>query len=459
MVFSLLFFFVASVFINLGEVLSEDIDLFQFNQLNIPAVVIEVSHTLDTPSIIQLNRSQILVPQFSCEFDEKAHGIKAFDFFFSINFISAGGQLLPEQIDHFFQLAQDGDCGACFLIAFCHDMNYLELNQNENSFFLEKAFMIAFHGAERGDAVAQCVLALMYRLGKFVNQNFIEATYWYSKAAENRVGFANCAAGCQYYFGEGVQQNFEKAAELFKKGIPSADCHRYFGLLYEWGNGVEKDYNKALEHYFQSAKNDITGMFSVASLMQVAEEMRYNIETIINIFLKIIEKGVRKAMWCLGFIFFQKKFNTLNLEMAFYWFKMAADTKYGPPLDHEENAVYKALTGDSTYQFELGKKILRGIDTLTDPSRGVEWITKASKNGNTSAMIELSHCYFVGYGVQKDHKQALHWLMLAKSYLNKETKLFFDFLCENSIWKNDAALAYKLLLQYSIELINGNSFL
>ncbi|KAA6208016.1 tetratricopeptide repeat protein [Avibacterium paragallinarum] len=61
--------------------------------------------------------------------------------------------------------------------------------------------------AEQGNASAQSNLALMYRKGQGVKQDYFQAVKWYQKAAEQGDASAQNNLGIMYRLGKGVKQD------------------------------------------------------------------------------------------------------------------------------------------------------------------------------------------------------------------------------------------------------------
>jgi TPR repeat protein len=65
--------------------------------------------------------------------------------------------------------------------------------------------------AERGDAIAQYNLGLMYLAGQGVNQDYGQAAKWFRKAAEQGYVYAQSILGFMYGTGEGVPTDYVAA--------------------------------------------------------------------------------------------------------------------------------------------------------------------------------------------------------------------------------------------------------
>jgi hypothetical protein len=71
--------------------------------------------------------------------------------------------------------------------------------------------------AERGDARAQTVLALMYKYGEGVTQDHLKSYYWYRRAAELDYAPAQYHTGRMLAEGIGVEVNLDEAVQWLTK--------------------------------------------------------------------------------------------------------------------------------------------------------------------------------------------------------------------------------------------------
>ena len=65
--------------------------------------------------------------------------------------------------------------------------------------------------AEKGDALSQLYLGVMYGLGKGVERDYAEAAKWYRKAAEQGDALAQFSLGEMYRLGKGVEKDYAEA--------------------------------------------------------------------------------------------------------------------------------------------------------------------------------------------------------------------------------------------------------
>ncbi len=109
--------------------------------------------------------------------------------------------------------------------------------------------------AEAGDADAQTRLGWMYRAGRSVPKDWIEAERWYRKAAEQGNAEAQIALGNMHYRcgckimsrcarATPVHPDYTEAVKWFRKAADqgNADAQLYLGRMYGNGQGVPQDY-------------------------------------------------------------------------------------------------------------------------------------------------------------------------------------------------------------------------
>ena len=80
-----------------------------------------------------------------------------------------------------------------------------------------------------------------------VEQNYEQAVYWFTKAAEQGNAEAQFALGFCYANGEGIEQNYEQAVYWYAKAAEqdNMDALYNLGKCYERGEGAEQNYDKA----------------------------------------------------------------------------------------------------------------------------------------------------------------------------------------------------------------------
>lgn len=111
--------------------------------------------------------------------------------------------------------------------------------------------------AEKGQAVAQYSLGLLYANGQGVPKDDAQARQWYEKAALQGHAGAQVNLGSLYDYGRGGPQDFRMAAKWYRRSADQGNdlAQRRLGLLYERGDGVPKDYVQAYMWYKLGAAN------------------------------------------------------------------------------------------------------------------------------------------------------------------------------------------------------------
>jgi len=92
--------------------------------------------------------------------------------------------------------------------------------------------------------------------GDGVEQDFVEAANWYKMAAEKGHAIAQHNLAIMYEKGQGVPQDFEEAAKWYRMAADQgkAGSQNNLGILYESGHGVPQDNMIALDLYREAAK-------------------------------------------------------------------------------------------------------------------------------------------------------------------------------------------------------------
>ncbi|GAB5365883.1 hypothetical protein AAMO2058_001096600 [Amorphochlora amoebiformis] len=75
-----------------------------------------------------------------------------------------------------------------------------------------------------------------------------------------------------------------------------------------------------------------------------------------------------------------------------------------------EKDLERARKGELEYMFQMAKRCAYGWDVRLDPSKAIQWATKAADEGLLDSMILLGDWYFNGTGpVPKDIPTSIHW--------------------------------------------------
>ena len=188
--------------------------------------------------------------------------------------------------------------------------------------------------AERGDAGAQCLLALCYVYGNGVPHDYSEAARWFRKSAEQGNAMGQYELGVCYRNGGGVSQDDAEAVKWITKaaeqGLDRAQSN--LGLYYLNGIGVPQDKQKAIQWL-----------------------------------LKAVDQENAQAQCILGECFYNGYGVPQNKEEAIKLYRESAEQGYAGA------------------QFNLGEYYFLGEGVAQDKKEAVTWLQKAAGQGNEKA--------------------------------------------------------------------------
>jgi TPR repeat protein len=111
--------------------------------------------------------------------------------------------------------------------------------------------------AEQGDARAQYNLGVLYRKGRGVPQDDVQARQWYEKAAAQGQAKAQYNLGTLYLNGGGVPKDYQQALRWFRMAADQGEAlaQTKIGIMYDDGQGVPHDFVQAHKWYNLAATN------------------------------------------------------------------------------------------------------------------------------------------------------------------------------------------------------------
>lgn len=111
--------------------------------------------------------------------------------------------------------------------------------------------------ADQGDALAQYNLGLLYRKGRGVPQDDVQARQWFAKAAAQGQAKAQFNLGTLYYNGEGVPKDYQQALRWLRLAADQGEAlaQTKIGVMYDDGRGVRQDIVQAYKWYSLAATN------------------------------------------------------------------------------------------------------------------------------------------------------------------------------------------------------------
>jgi hypothetical protein len=111
--------------------------------------------------------------------------------------------------------------------------------------------------AEQGDALAQYNLGVLYRKGRGVPQDDVQARQWYEKAAAQGQAKAQYNLGTLYLNGGGVPKDYQQALRWFRMAADQGEAlaQTKIGIMYDDGQDVPHDFVQAHKWYNLAATN------------------------------------------------------------------------------------------------------------------------------------------------------------------------------------------------------------
>ncbi len=111
--------------------------------------------------------------------------------------------------------------------------------------------------AEQGDALAQYNLGVLYRKGRGVPQDDVQAQQWYEKAAAQGQTKAQYNLGILYFNGEGVPKDYQQALRWFRLAADQGEAlaQTKIAIMYDEGQGVPQNFVQAHKWYNLAATN------------------------------------------------------------------------------------------------------------------------------------------------------------------------------------------------------------
>jgi len=226
------------------------------------------------------------------------------------------------------------------------------------------AFDSALKRAEKGDATAQTLLAMLYMEGKCVKLDADRAMYWYGRAADAGDPQAQLRYGIDLYNGLHVPKDQPRGEEYIRKsalaGVPAA--YFYYGQILMDNAPRDERFDIGLQWFLKGAvAGDANATYAASQILAEGTPR--------------IAKNDRAA-------------RTL-LETA-------------------------ANDGNVAAQMELAKWMVEGRGGAKDYKSAFDLMKIVSVNGIPPAQINLSRLYREGIGTKRDLIMAAAWYMVAK---------------------------------------------
>jgi TPR repeat protein len=180
---------------------------------------------------------------------------------------------------------------------------------------------VAEHGTDSNAVLyARWRLAELYREGKTVPQDGIEAVKWLHKVADSGEVSAQYDLGLMYFEGKEVKQDFAEAVKWFHKAAEAQHVSSYYrlGQMYYDGKGVQQDYAKAIQWYCKGVEaNDGRSLAPLADMYNKGLVEGIVDSEVVKRFRRAVETGDRDLRLYLGL----RKFDFRDYLSKFYLFR------------------------------------------------------------------------------------------------------------------------------------------
>lgn len=276
-----------------------------------------------------------------------------------------------------------------------------------NAYGESEVFRKKLAEAENGNVTAQSHLAMMYREGEGVSQNYKEAAKWYTKAAEQGNVNAQFNLGIMYHTGVGVAHDYKQAVSWYRMAAEQghADAQFNIGWMFSNGQGLIQNSEEAVKWYAKAAEqNNAKAQAKLGFCYYFGEGVKQDFELAVKWGTKAAERGMVEAQFFLGTCYSGLIGDGVeqNYEQAIKWYTKAAEQG---DVDAKKNLI--------DIQARLGDCYFTGNSVEQDYKEAVKWYRKAAEQGNARAQGILGMCYYLGQGVVEDYVEAYKWILLA----------------------------------------------
>lgn len=310
---------------------------------------------------------------------------------------------------------------SCFLAtSYANDLNYINTQ------------------AQKGNAIAQYLLGIMYQQGKSVKQNDKTAITWYTKAAEQNYRLAQYALVGIYKYGKGTPASSEKVNYWYEK------TQQPYSLTLL--NKQQQQIKTIINHLLPLAiANHPNAQYLLANLYESnnqTEQANYWL-------LRAAMDGDKDAQYFIGLKYNDKQ-GFLNKTQGLYWLEKAAQQNFidaeivlasiyekendtlAPDLAKAAYWYEKAATqGNIEAQSFIALMYRDGKGVAIDKTQALKWFNSAAKQGDAFSQYNLGLMYEHGNGVKKNTKQAMYWYTLAAKQGHTASKLKLESLSAN----------------------------
>ena len=282
--------------------------------------------------------------------------------------------------------------------------------------------------ATQGDAKALQRLGDMYRMGRGITRDGMQALACYRVLAErgDLRGLRSMAHMYQYDGGQDVARDLAQAFAWFRvaheqggecesdfyklarEGSPealawlrqaaeqgNARAQVLLGRIYEEGDGaIEQDISQAVTYYWMAAQQNNTDATRSLGTMARHDDIA-QAQALLH---QAARQGNAEAMLQLGMMYAFSECVEADYPQAFAWLRSAFEN------------------GEASARSQIGHLAAAGYPEAVTWAQGYigpEWLRQAAEYGNAKAMLQLGMMYAFSESVEADFPQAFAWLRAA----------------------------------------------
>ena len=214
--------------------------------------------------------------------------------------------------------------------------------------------------AEKGDAVAQTALGMMYCYGQCVTPNLTEGHRLLQEAAAKGVVSAQYALAEMYERGEcGKQKDLAEALKWFHKaaeqGDPTAQCK--LGEIYFSGDRTPKDPTEGVKWFRKAAEQgDPEGQYNLGGLFADGQGVTKDEKEAVSWFRKAAEQGHSIAQMTLGEMYAKGAGVTKSNAEVYRWSFLSMSTELGR--EEAEKRGQKMASSMTAEEVAEGKRLV-----------------------------------------------------------------------------------------------------
>lgn len=285
------------------------------------------------------------------------------------------------------------------------------------------------------------------------------AMKWLERVADAGQPEASKKIGDLYLWGLGVGKDLSRAFAWFKKASDGgcASGQSRIGDCYRYGWGTDKSLSSAVEWYSKAAEqDDVDAMCELADILISDEgDVGKDEDRGVKLLQTAANRGQEKAQWMLGCLFInpgarnvssiaqdvgegvkwlqksaEQSFGMAECTLAAFYVQgigvekdlVKAKELYERALKH--GGLLKGMEDDAREVLGKLNSTLNASSALlaTQEEKFQSYMSTANA-GDVDAMVEVAHCYQIGYGCEKSNEEALSWNRKAAELGNPEAQL------------------------------------